>query len=66
MFVVESCSFNASENLKCLRQQELIDIKHHSPVLCPKNFGKLEKQLWGRQANDANQTKQSNIFLITA
>ena len=63
MFVVESCSFNASEYL---RQQELIGIKYHSPVLCPKNFGKLEKHLWGRQPNNANQTKQSNIFLITA
>ena len=29
MFVVGSCNFDAPENLKCVRQQGLIDIKHH-------------------------------------
>ena len=29
MFVVWSCNFDAPENLKFVRQQELIDIKHH-------------------------------------
>ena len=28
MFVVGSCNFDAPENLKCVRQQGLIDIKH--------------------------------------
>ena len=30
MFVVGSCNFDAPENLKCVRQQGLIDIKHHT------------------------------------
>ena len=29
MFVVGACNFNAPEDLKCVRQQVLIDIKHH-------------------------------------
>ena len=29
MFVVGSCNFDAPENLKCVRQQGLIDMKHH-------------------------------------
>ena len=29
MFVVESGNYDAPENLKCVRQQGLIDIKHH-------------------------------------
>ena len=29
MFVVGSCNFDAPENLKCVWQEELIDIKHH-------------------------------------
>ena len=29
MFVVGSCNFDAPESLKCVRQQGLIDIKHH-------------------------------------
>ena len=28
MFVIGSCNFDAPENLKCVRQQGLIDIKH--------------------------------------
>ena len=28
-FVVESCNFDAPENLTCVKQQGLIDIKHH-------------------------------------
>ena len=29
IFVVGSCNFDAPEKLKCVRQQGLIDIKHH-------------------------------------
>ena len=33
MFVVRSCNFDAPENLKCVRQQGLIDIKHHKLLI---------------------------------
>ena len=33
MFVVGSCNFDAPENLKCVRQQGLIDIKHHKLLI---------------------------------
>ena len=33
MFVVGSCDFDAQGNLICVRQQELIDIKHHEFII---------------------------------
>ena len=33
LFVVGSCNFNAPENLKCVRQQGLIDIKYHKVLI---------------------------------
>ena len=48
MFVVGSCNFDAPENLKTMRQQALIDIKHHKFLIlfiipsetlyCPKTY----------------------------